>query len=37
MPNEADARESRELGARDYIIKPGRYSELRTILHSILA
>ena len=36
MPNEDDARESEELGARDYIIKPGRYSELRKILHSIL-
>lgn len=37
VPDEKDAGESRELGARDYIIKPGKYSELRQILSSILA
>jgi CheY-like chemotaxis protein len=36
VPDENDARESKALGARDYIVKPGRYSELREILFSIL-
>ncbi|HEY4108076.1 response regulator [Puia sp.] len=36
VPDEDDARETKELGARDYIIKPGRYSELRTILAQLL-
>lgn len=36
VPDEKDVRESKELGARDYIIKPSRYSELRKILVSIL-
>jgi CheY-like chemotaxis protein len=34
--NEDDRRETKSLGALDYIIKPTRYSELRTILSSIL-
>lgn len=37
LPNEQDARESKELGARDFIVKPSRYSELKKILVSILA
>ena len=32
-----DIRETQELGVRDFIVKPGRYSELRNILFSILA
>lgn len=36
LPDEKDALESKELGARDFIVKPSRYSELRKILQSIL-
>jgi len=36
LPNEDDARESKDLGALAYIIKPTRYDELRKILSSIL-
>lgn len=31
-----DIRETQALGVRDFFVKPGRYSELRTILFSIL-
>jgi len=36
VPNSEDMRQTKELGAIDYIIKPGKYSELRHILVSIL-
>lgn len=36
IPDENDVRETQALGVRDFIIKPGRYSELRKILTSIL-
>ena len=36
VPDENDVRETKALGARDFIVKPGKYSELRKILYSIL-
>jgi len=36
VPNPDDMRQTKELGAIDYIIKPGKYSELKQILVSIL-
>jgi CheY-like chemotaxis protein len=35
--NENDMRQTKELAAIDYIIKPGKFSELRRILSSLLA
>ena len=36
VPDTNDVRETQELGVHDFIVKPSRYSELRTILSSIL-
>jgi len=36
FPDENDARETKALGARDFIVKPSKYSELRKILFPIL-
>ncbi len=36
FPDENDVRETKKLGARDFIVKPSKYSELRNILFSIL-
>jgi len=36
VPDENDVRATQELGVRDFIVKPGRYSELRKILFPIL-
>jgi CheY-like chemotaxis protein len=36
VPDANDVRETRELGARDFIVKPSKYSELRKILSTIL-
>ena len=36
VPDANDIRETKELGARDFIVKPSRYSELKKILSSIL-
>jgi CheY-like chemotaxis protein len=36
VPDENYARETKELGVSNFIVKPGKYSELRQILFSIL-
>lgn len=37
LPNANDMRRTRELGALDYVVKPGKFSELRNILTSLLS
>ncbi|HEY4336798.1 MAG TPA: response regulator [Puia sp.] len=36
LPNSDDMRQTKELGALDYVVKPGKFSELREILSSFL-